>query len=291
MERIEIARLSSPQTGPIPVGCIDIPKRRFSYLPSYLEDRHAIPLSCSLPLREEPFTEREFQPYFMGLVPEGTARDALAGELGVSADDYLAMLSVCGREYIGDVMAWDSSEEPASSAENGYELHDHETLCALFSSTPEMVEENIGSKLSLAGSQSKVGLLQLDAPDVENSPQWLRPRGLSASTHILKAGSLRDLTENEFLCMHAAKACGIRTASVSPHSYARSVLAVQRFDRRAEMETRKTVVSRLHQEDLGQAFGLLPSEKYLELPDGSLHRIAELIRTISSRPLDDLRQL
>lgn len=91
--------------------------------------------------------------------------------------------------------------------------------------------------------------------------------------------------------MHATKACGIRTASVSLHSYARSVLAVQRFDRRAEKETRETVVSRLHQEDLGQAFGLLPSEKYLELPDGSLHRIAELIRTISSRPLDDLRLL
>ncbi len=291
MEQIEVARLAYPEAGLLPVGYIDIPNMQFMYLPSYLENEHAIELSCSLPLREKPFEEHEFQPYFMGLVPEGLAREALAEELGISSSDYLAMLAACGRECIGDIVAWDPSTGPIIATDEGYEPIDGSTLRSIFKGMPEMAEENIGSRLSLAGSQGKIGLLRADMLDTADAPHWLRPRGLSASTHILKAGSLRDLAENEFLCMSAARACGISTAPVSLCSYGRPVVAVKRFDRLTEIQAQKHVVSRIHQEDLAQAFGLLSSDKYRELPGGTLHRIAELIRAVSPRPLEDLRQL
>ena len=56
----------------------------FAYAPAWLGDEEAQPLSASLPKRAEPFTRRECRPFFGGLLPEESQRDAAAQALGVS---------------------------------------------------------------------------------------------------------------------------------------------------------------------------------------------------------------
>ena len=76
----------------------------FAYAADYLSAANAHPLSVSLPLREELYSPFEAKPYFEGLVPEGEARRLVAAELRVREDDYLAMLSCCGLDCVGDLV-------------------------------------------------------------------------------------------------------------------------------------------------------------------------------------------
>ena len=80
----------------------------FRYLNEYADDSAAIPLSQSLPLSTDAYSEDQFRPYFEGLLAEGNAREALAAELHVRETDYLAILAQCGRDCIGDVIIEDA---------------------------------------------------------------------------------------------------------------------------------------------------------------------------------------
>ena len=267
------------------VGTIDTSARAFSYAPTYVSGSGSFPLSLSLPLRAEPYDEKGFRPYFDGLIPEGDARASIAGELGIAEGDYLALLDRCGRECIGDVLVLPSGLATPALPTAFYEPVGYEELIGVFQSPRTVARENASARLSLAGTQDKLGLARNPSTGVQGP--WLRPRGLAASTHILKTSYLRDVPELEFLCMRAAAACGINVAAVELYSYGRPVLAVERFDRTAGSND-ELHVARRHQEDLAQALGIMPTSKYAELESGTVFQIASLIRSRSTRPLPDL---
>ena len=269
-----------------PVGLIARDGSSFSYDSAYLAAPHAVPLSMSLPLQGRPFSAKEFLPYFEGLLAEGMARQALAAELQISEDDTLGLLTRCGRECIGDVViGLDDGELPLRSL--GYAPVSPYELERLFSGSPNIAEENASSRLSLAGTQNKVGLAH--DPRFSMGEGWLRPQGLAATTHILKTSYLRDIPEVEFLCMHAAAACGIRVARTSLLNFGTPVLAIERFDRSALVGDGVLRVKRIHQEDLAQAFGVLPGSKYAELPGGSARSVVELLKRHSLNPARDVQ--
>lgn len=273
---------------PVLVGFLDERGESFSYDPGYLGRRDASPLSLSLPLRDGEFDGSEVRPYFEGLLAEGRARSALAAELGLSEGDWVGMLSACGRECVGDVLVLDDATEPPMAG-GGYEALDEATLRSMFLNDPNVARENVATRLSLAGTQSKTALAHdLGAPMDEG---WLRPRGLSASTHILKTSHLRDLPEIEFLCMAAAASCGVRVADATLLDLGNPVLAVERFDRRTTLAAGGIGVARLHQEDMAQALGVTGGSKYAELSGGSAHAMAELLRGSSVRPARDVARL
>lgn len=260
----------------------------FRYAETYIGDPHAFPLSLSLPLRSEPFSAEETGPYFEGLLPEGEARAALAASLGISSRSYTYLLDRCGRECIGDVM---TAERPDSELpESGYEPVNSEDLHGIFRNAGSIAEENAEQRMSLAGTQGKAGLAKLDQ-NLKGIDGWFRPYGLAASTHILKTSALRDVPEVEYLCMKAADACGIRVPEVELLDCGKTVLAVERFDRKRREERESVFIDRLHQEDCAQALGVLPSMKYRELAQGSMRQIAELIRAHSADPIADLNEL
>ena len=58
----------------------------FAYSPEWLGNDDAPPLSVSLPKRAEPFSRRECRPFFGGLLPEESQRDAAAQALGVPTE-------------------------------------------------------------------------------------------------------------------------------------------------------------------------------------------------------------
>ena len=58
----------------------------FAYSPEWLGNDDAPPLSVSLPMRAEPFSRRECRPFFGGLLPEESQRDAATQALGVPTE-------------------------------------------------------------------------------------------------------------------------------------------------------------------------------------------------------------
>jgi serine/threonine-protein kinase HipA len=73
----------------------------FAYAPEWLDAEEAPPLSASLPKRAEPYTRRECHPFFGGLLPEESQRDAAARALGVSPANDFALLDRLGGEAQG----------------------------------------------------------------------------------------------------------------------------------------------------------------------------------------------
>ena len=283
MEGLSVERLERFE--PRIVGHLASDGSSFVYDAAYLESSRATPLSQSLPLQTEAFSAREFRLYFEGLLAEGPARRALASELQLPEDDYLALLEACGRDCIGDVVisraGSDGAREPAF-----YEPIDSDRFRALFCGLPCMAEENAASRLSLAGTQGKIGLAHDPRQSMDEG--WLRPHGLAATTHILKTSHLRDIPEIEFLCMKAAALCGLEAARVGLIDAGASVLAVERFDRESVAEEGELRVRRLHQEDLAQALGVTPASKYAELEGGTVRVVARLFKERSVRPARDI---
>ena len=64
----------------------------FAYSPGWLEQDGCPPVSASLPKRAKAFSRRECRPFFGGLLPDESQRDAAAKALGVSPANDFAML-------------------------------------------------------------------------------------------------------------------------------------------------------------------------------------------------------
>ena len=257
----------------------------FRYAESYLTGPHARPISFSLPLREEPFARAEAEPYFGGLVPEGAARQLMAAELHVRKDDYAAMLEYCGLDCVGDLAI---TPGPIPNHPS-YEPMDIDELKALFAKRASMAELNGSERLSLAGTQSKVGLACFDESVRENA--WLRAKGSAASTHILKVSSRDNISYFEFLCMRTASLLGMRVAETDLLDYGVPVLCSRRFDRLVAKDEDGYGVVRLHQEDFSQVFGIPSASKYVELNEGTLKSIARFLFENADSPVSDLREL
>ena len=271
------------------VGTLDGRGTSFSYDGEYLGLPGATPLSLSLPLRPERFDGEEIRPYFEGLLAEGSARVAVASELGIAEEDWVGILAACGRECVGDVLVLSHrlSGRPLDVGE--YEPLDDDVLRMMFLNEPSVARENVATRLSLAGTQSKTALAYDD--ELPAHGRWLRPVGLSASTHVLKTSHLRDLPEVEYLCMSAAGLCGMSVAGVRLLGFGNPVLSVERFDREASRADGGMVVLRRHQEDMAQALGVNGGSKYAELGGGSVHVMAELLKRHGARPASDVAGL
>lgn len=265
----------------------------FSYDEAYRAARGALPLSLSLPLDGGPFEERSFRPYFEGLLAEGEPRRKLCAEAGISEDDYLSLLVYCGKDCIGDVVVTDGDEQRLHKGLAGarFEPVSDLQMRNIFHDASSIADSNNASRLSLAGTQNKVGLAHSIVGPWNSG--WLRPQGFTASTHILKTAELRDLPELEFVCMRAATACGINCAETHLMEPGRPVVVSARFDRVVKEGHNHTILDvwRMHQEDFAQAVGVTPASKYSELPGGSIKAMSDLLRRRSVQPLADLSAL
>lgn len=270
---------------PVLVGSLTRPAGQFTYDRAYLSKAWAQPMSQSLPLRSEPYSGFEAAPYFEGLVPEGPARRTMAAGLHIREEDYLSMLAACGLDCIGD-LAITAGPMPKSPF---YEPVSPEELASSLSKPEGVASLNGSSRLSLAGTQNKVGLGHM--PGLPLASGWLRPCDSAASTHILKVSSRDAVSYLEYLCMRAARECGVRAARTELLDLDVPVICSERFDRAAEVDCGKLHVTRLHQEDFTQVFGLTSGSKYAELDGGSLKRIARFISDAAEDPIADLEAL
>ncbi len=235
----------------------------FTYDQGWLSWEHAMPISLSLPLREEAHQGAPVIAYVENLLPDNQAiRERVAARVRAGGTDAWHMLEKIGRDCVG-ALQFVSGEVPEAHGLEGEPVTEAQiaTLLRNLASAPLGLEEDDDFRISIAGAQEKTALLR-------HNGEWVRPSGLTPTTHILKTQlgvlpngiNLSDSVENEFFCMSFCRAMGADVAEVEIVDFedVRS-LVVTRFDRRWTDDGR---LIRLPQEDVCQALTVPPSQKY-----------------------------
>ena len=244
----------------------------FAYAADYLASGTPVPLSVSLPVRDEPFEGAVVRNWFCNLLPEGAVRDVLERRLRLPARDDFALLAAIGGECAGAVAIG------ASDARTGAARRDEPDLETMLAAQGDDAGEGafaaLGTphRLSLAGAQDKIAVVR------EADGRLRLPVGDELSTHIVKPDSLRvrGLRDFEALGLALARSIGLDAVDAEPIEIAgRKALLVARYDRVAQANR----IARLHQEDLCQALGYPPELKYEAQGGPSLAACATLIRS------------
>jgi len=259
----------------------------FAYAKDWLNDDDAQPLSASLPKRVEPFSRRECRPFFGGLLPEESQRDAAAQALGVSRGNDFALLDRLGGDVAGALQLLPPGETPAVPDPDQRPIPlDDAALIRVLDALPirPLLAGEEGLRLSLAGAQSKVPVVLMDSAVALPVPG-------QATTHILKPpiARLSSTTENEAFVMRLAAAVGLDVAPVEARVVRdRTFLLVRRYDRAIDDDG---VVRRIHQEDFCQALGVPPETKYASEGGPTLKDCFGLLRRVAARPAVDVLKL
>lgn len=259
----------------------------FAYAPAWLDDEEAQPLSASLPKRAEPFTRRECRPFFGGLLPEESQRDAAAQALGVSRANDFALLDRLGGDVAGALQLLPPGEGPAPLAPDQRPTRlDDAGLIRVLDALPvrPLLAGEEGLRLSLAGAQSKVPVVLEDGAVALPAPG-------QPTTHILKPPISRfaATTENEAFVMRLAAAIGLDVAPVEARTVKdRTFLLVKRYDRATGDDG---FVRRIHQEDFCQALGVPPETKYASEGGPTFKDCFALLRRVAARPAVDVLKL
>lgn len=243
-----------------PSGAIE-----FRYDATWLDWPNAIPVSSSMPLREERFAGDTPAAFFENLLPDvREIRVAVAARMGAEGTDAFDLLAAIGRDCIGALQFLPAGGDPGSvGVVQGRKVGEAE-IAGIIRGLPKAplgVGVDPEFRISLAGAQEKTALLH-------HSGSWMVPHGTTATTHILKPaiGRRRDgldlslSVENEWLCLRLVAAFGLPVARAEVVTFEdQKVLVVERFDRTWTQDGR---LIRLPQEDLCQALGYPVSKKY-----------------------------
>ena len=227
----------------------------FQYLSEYL-DSNSIPLSSTLPLDPNPYSEREIAAFFSNLLPDESVRIRIAEILRLTPDDTFGLLRIIGGDCAGAVAFYEPGKTPDTLTQPSYrELSDSEssTLLSDLANRPLGIDENFRG-ISGAGAQDKLIACLKDG-------KVFLPLNGTPSTHIIKPGIERfpESVFNEWFCMRLSKACGFNTADCDILEFAGTPYYVTtRYDR----ETHNGLTRRLHQEDFCQLLKCRPEIKY-----------------------------
>jgi len=257
----------------------------FQYGASWLGKPEPIPLSWSLPLRQEPFTQKECRGFLGGLLPEQDNRTAIARILGISDTNDFAMLEQIGGECAGATSFLPADEAIPEDDDCCRELADDD-LARILRELPRrpLLAGEDGIRLSLAGAQNKIAV-RVDDGKISI------PRGSAPSSHVLKPAinTYEGLVFNEAFCMALARACDLNAAPVEIGKVQGiDYLLAERYDR---VRGEDGGIRRLHQEDFCQALGIPSEIKYQSEGGPSLADCFALLRDASRAPALDLLAL
>ena len=256
----------------------------FEYDASTVKDCPGEPLlSASLPVQAERFQNGQTRPFFDGLLPEGSVREQVARERGVSVQNSFGLLAEIGAECAGAVVVVPEGQQPAASDMSSVRWLTEIELIEVIADLPaHPLGGGTDVRLSLGGMQQK--LVVTRGPD----GRFGQPLGGAPSTHIIKPSlsGWTDIAANEAFCLQVARSCGLTTASSHVTSLGQTrCLVVERFDRRLSDDAR---IARAHQEDFCQALGVLPDSKYEAEGGPSIAQVVAALRDLSAAPAVDV---
>jgi serine/threonine-protein kinase HipA len=265
-------------------GAID-----FRYDASWLDWESAMPVSCSLPLREERYVGAPVVAVFENLLPDDESmRRRVAERSGAAGTDPYSLLTAIGRDCVGALQFIpDGDGIMPSGGVEGHRISDAEIGALLkdLGRSPLGITDDDSFRISLAGAQEKTALLRWKG-------RWYRPKGTTPTTHILKPQigllengiDLSKSVENEHLCLELIRAFGLPTAKSEIVDFdGKRTLVVERFDR---LWTKDKRLLRVPQEDCCQALSVPPSLKYESQGGPGIAAISELLKG-SDTPRDD----
>jgi serine/threonine-protein kinase HipA len=258
----------------------------FAYSQEWLDSSAAYPLSISMPLAPEQYGHRKIEPFLWGLLPDNeivlgqwarkfhvSPRNAF-GLIANVGEDCAGAVQFVRPERLGAVRLGAPQEvqwlDEAAVADRLRALHQDQSAWRIPRDT---------GQFSLAGAQPKTALL------LDNG-RWGVPSGRLPTTHILKppTGEFDGHAENEHFCLQLARSFDLPTANSEIRRFEDQIaIIVERYDR---IRTGRTI-RRVHQEDVCQALGLLPTKKYQGDGGPGVREIAGLLTTFSTAPAQD----
>jgi serine/threonine-protein kinase HipA len=225
--------------------------------------------------------------FLWGLLPDAERVLARwASKFQVSARNVFALISHVGEDCAGAVqfVTPERLEAIRSGKEDKVEWLDESEVAKRLRLLREdhaawRLPRDTG-QFSLAGAQPKTALL------LQND-RWGIPSGRIPTTHILKppTGHFDGHAENEHICLLLARNLGLPTAQSKVMRFKDEVaIVVERYDR----QQKGNDIIRVHQEDICQALGIMPTKKYQNEGGPSPVNIVELLRTYSTDRDTDL---
>ena len=238
----------------------------FRYDDGWLSWDNAIPLSMSLPLREDPYRGEPVAAVFENLLPDSEIlRRRVAERVGARGADAYSLLSRIGRDCVGAMqfIPQDEGTDNDATGIRGSVINDQEIekLLKNLVRAPLGVGGDSDFRISVAGAQEKTALLQYNG-------KWWKPHGTTPTTHILKPQigtlpngiDLSNSVENEYYCLKVMAAFGLPMNAAEMVIFGETkTLVIERFDRKWTADGR---LLRIAQEDFCQALSCPPSLKY-----------------------------
>jgi serine/threonine-protein kinase HipA len=263
----------------------------FQYDPSWLEWESVLPVSLSLPLREQAYSGAPVIAVFDNLLPDNDhLRRQIAARTRADGIDAYSLLGAIGHDCVGALQFLPQNIEPGPAGTVEGDLISNDEIALIIenlATAPLGISEDGSFRISIAGAQEKTAFLYRNG-------KWYKPRGTTATTHIFKPSigklpngvDLTNSVENEYFCLNAIAALGIEAAQSQIMTFGeRTVLVVERFDRRWTANER---LLRLPQEDCCQALSISPTRKYQSDGGPGIVQILQLLRG-SDEPLVDQR--
>lgn len=251
---------------------------RFDYDATYQDQRGHTPLSLSMPIQVSSHPHQEIDPWLWGLLPDNDAvLRRWARDFQVSPSSAFSLLSTpIGEDCAGAVRFARPGELERILGRGGQvtwldEDEVAQRLRELREDSTAWLGRSFTGQFSLAGAQAKTALLLDDG-------RWGVPSGPIPTTHILKPAvtGFDDHDLNEHLCLEAARRARLVAARSTIARFAdETAVVVTRYDR---VEDGEGAIVRVHQEDLCQALGVPPSQKYQNEGGPTPAQIARLLR-------------
>ena len=250
----------------------------FSYSDEWLAYDSAFPLSLSLPLVRGECSSFNALNFIHNLLPDlKEERLSLAHSVGVQSNDAFSLLSKIGHDCTGGISFTESREPPKIGWK--YREISASELNELVTQRKSFLPFFGDYRPCISGTQRKTTLTRLNG-------KWYVPQEKSLSSHIIKypmdaiaqSNSVLDMScsvENEFICTQIAKELGFKVPDmeiITTESGAKA-LAVKRFDRCFG----DGAVTRRHQEDFCQIFGVPEHQKYQSENNLSVSKIVDVL--------------
>ncbi len=281
-------------------GCWEVNsnnQHQFRYSQEWIEWRGARPISLSMVLQPQNIAHQGpvVESYFENLLPDSVdIRKHIQQSYHARSGKPFDLLTEIGRDCVGSIQLLPENEQPIGFDRiESRPLSDHqiaEVIRAAASPVRFGHATDVPFRISIAGAHEKTALLW-------HRGQWQEPMGSTPSTHIFKlplglvSTEKYDLSlsiENEWLCSRILAAYGFRVADCEIADFEdKHVLIVERFDRK--LAESGGCWLRLPQEDLCQATGTPPDQKYESNGGPGIIAINEVLRG-SDKALDDRRE-
>jgi serine/threonine-protein kinase HipA len=250
-------------------------------------------LSVSMPLADITYPQKSVWPNLWNLLPENpNVLQRWAQQYHVSAGNPFKLLAHVGADVPGAAQfipperltEIQSEQHPTIEWISTDELR--ERLSQLRADVSAVRRPGDIGKISLPGAQAKTAFYW----DPQTN-RWGVPGGRTPTTHIIKPciPGFDGLVENEHLCQDIAARLGMPAARSFVLMLDQPYIVVERYDR-LPASPGTQLPRRIHQEDVCQALGLMPTSKYQEDGGPGISQITTLIRRVSADPKADVER-